>query len=422
MTADLDVLIIGGGITGLAQTVALAQAGLDVACVDPQPAATDTGVPLDGRTTALLQGSVALLERLGVWSACRPSAGVLGVMRIVDEAGRPRDRPLTARFDSAELDSGPFGYNVPNAVLRRALLARLAELPSGRHLPERTAEAIRFDTDHAAVDLSDERTLTARLLVGADGKHSPTRASAGLRARKWGYGQTAMAFSIAHTRAHDDVSVEFHRTSGPFVLVPLPGNESSVVWVDRDRAASRFLDLEDGAFRRAVQTRTRGVLGQVTAVGRRWSYPAMSLIAERYTAPRVALIGEAAHATPPIGAQGLNLGLTDVAVLTEALTDARAAGTDIGDHAAVLRGYERARRPDVVARVAAIDALNWAVMSSAPPVQMLRHLGLSVTNRADWLKTALMRRGLAPLGATPALMRPAAPGADAHAAAQPAAS
>ena len=406
MTADHDVLIIGGGITGLAQTVALAQAGLDVACIDPQPAATETAVPLDGRTTALLQGSVALLERLGVWAACRPRAGVLDVMRIVDEAGRPKARPLTARFDSAELDGGPFGYNVPNAVLRRALLARLAELPGARHLTERTADAIRFQTDHAAVDLSDERTLTAQLIVGADGKNSPTRTSAGLRARKWGYGQTAMAFSIAHTRAHDDVSVEFHRTSGPFVLVPLPGKESSVVWVDRERAASRFLDLDDGAFQRAVQDRTRGVLGRVTDVGRRWSYPAMSLLAERYTGPRVAIIGEAAHATPPIGAQGLNLGLTDVAVLTETLTDARAAGHDIGSHADVLLGYERARRPDVVARVAAIDALNWAVMSSAPPVQMLRHLGLSVTNRTDWLKTALMRRGLAPLGHTPALMRP----------------
>jgi 2-octaprenyl-6-methoxyphenol hydroxylase len=215
-----------------------------------------------------------------------------------------------------------------------------------------------------------------------------------------------MAFSIAHTRAHHDISVEFHRTSGPFVLVPLPGNESSVVWVDRERAASRFLELDDRAFRQAVQTRTRGVLGQVTAVGRRWSYPAMSLLAERYTAPRVALIGEAAHATPPIGAQGLNLGLTDVAVLTETLMDARAAGADIGGLDEVLHGYERTRRPDVVARVAAIDALNWAVMSSAPPVQMLRHLGLSVTNRVDWLKTTLMRRGLAPLGQTPALMRP----------------
>jgi len=423
MTADFDVLIVGGGITGLAQTVALAQAGFGVACVDPQPANTDTGVPLDGRTTALLQGSVALLQRLGVWAACRQDAGVLRVMRIVDEAGRPKDRPLTARFDSASLDGGPFGYNVPNSVLRRALLARLAAFPGARHLPARTAEAIRFETDHAAVDLSDERTLTARLIVGADGKRSPTRASAGLRARQWGYGQTAMAFSIAHTRAHDDVSVEFHRTSGPCVLVPLPGRESSVVWVDRERAASRFLEIADEAFRRAVQDRTRGVLGEVTAVGRRWSYPVMSLLAERYTAPRVALIGEAAHATPPIGAQGLNLGLTDVAVLTETLMDARAAGADIGGLDDVLLGYERTRRPDVVARVAAIDALNWAVMSSAPPVRMLRHLGLSVTNRVDWLKTALMRRGLAPLGHTPALMRPeGAPGDDVDAVAGVAAS
>lgn len=403
--ADLDVLIIGGGITGLAQTVALADAGFAVACIDPQPAEPGAAPELDGRTTALLQGSVTLLDRLGVWDHARPAAAALRVMRIVDESGRPRDRPLTARFDSRELDGGPFGYNVPNAALRRALLARLHTMANGQHLAGRSAAAIRFDARQAAVDLSDETTLTAHLIVGADGKHSPTRESAGLSARRWGYGQTAMAFSIAHTRPHDNVSVEFHRTSGPFVLVPLPGNESSVVWVERDRAASRYLEMDNESFRRAVQARTRSVVGTVSAVGRRWSYPATSLLADHYAGHRVALVGEAAHATPPIGAQGLNLGMTDVAVLTETLVNARTAGMDIGT-TAVLRGYERERRPDVLARVAAIDTLNWAVMSTLPPVQALRHAGLSVVDRVSRLKAEVMRRGMAPLGSMPALMAP----------------
>lgn len=401
-----DVVVIGGGITGLSQSVAFARAGLATVCVDPAPAEAGVGeasAHLDGRTTALLQGSLNVLAACGVGETCHSHGEALAVMRIVDESGRPGGRPLTARFDSAEAGTGPFGVNVPNAALRHALVAELASLATARHLAAARVGEIVFDADGVIAHLADGRRVAARLAVGADGKGSPSRKAAGIAARRWGYGQMAMAFALTHTQPHRNISTEFHREGGPFVLVPLPGRHSSVVWVERTPTAERFLALDDPAFRAAVQARTRGVLGQVTLCGPRGRYPVESLIAQRYVAPRLALIGEAAHALPPIGAQGLNLGLSDVATLTEVVVAAVRGGADPG-RLDVLAEYERQRRPDVVARVYAIDALNRAVMTRVPPLKALRHLGLAATARIAPLRAALMRQGMTPLGYTPAML------------------
>lgn len=403
-TYDADVLVVGGGIAGLAQTVALAQAGFTVTCIDALPPEPERAPDLDGRTTALLQGAVKALGVCGVWPLCRDDAAALRVMRIVDESGGKGSAPVTATFDAGEVGEGPFGYNVPNASLRRALLARLRELPAATHVAPAKLAEVHFESSRAVAVLGDGRRLAADLVIGADGKNSPSREAAGIRARQWAYGQTAMAFSIGHGLPHDNVSTEFHRPNGPLVLVPLPGRRSSVVWVERERAATAFLDMSDADFRAALVQRIHGVLGEVQAVGPRFSYPVKSLIADRYAAHRLALIGEAAHALPPIGAQGLNLGITDVATLTEALADARREGKDIGAES-VLADYTARRRPDVVARVFAVDTLNRAVMTRFPPLQALRHLGLSVVDRIPPLKSGLMRQGMAPLGQMPKMMR-----------------
>lgn len=397
-----DIAIIGGGIAGLAAAVALGSLGFDVVCVDAQPPQPEKAPDLDGRTTALLQGSVRALSLCGVWEGCEASAAGLWVMRIVDESGRRE--PQTFTFDSREMDEAPFGFNVPNASLRQALLIRIAGMESVRHLAPAKLQALRFESTRAVAELADGRTLSASLVIGADGRNSPSREAAGITAKRWDYGQTAMAFSLSHSQPHEGISTEFHRTSGPFVLVPLPGNRSSVVWVERARAAPGFLDMDDGTFRYAVQERTRGVLGTVEQVGPRFSYPVGTLLAERYAAHRLALIGESAHALPPVGAQGLNLGITDVATLAEVLVEAKRAGQDIGAEA-VLSRYESRRRPDVVARVFAIDGLNRAVKTRFPPFQALRHLGLAAVERVPGLKNSLMRQGMKPLGEIPQMMR-----------------
>ncbi len=403
-----EVVVVGGGIVGLLQTVALARAGFAVACIDAQPPEPARAPELDGRTTALLQGAVRALGVCGVWPDCAPAAEALWTMRIVDAAGPDGGCPVTASFESRNLGEAPFGYNVPNAVLRQALLARLSELDNVVHLAPAKLSALAFESTRVVARLADGREVTAALAVGADGKGSPSRRAAGIRARQWTYGQSAMAFSITHAKAHDNVSTEFHRPQGPLVLVPLPGRRSSVVWVEPARAATGFLELDDAAFLRALAARIHGVLGGLEAIGPRFSYPVASLLAERYAAPRLALVGEAAHALPPIGAQGLNLGVTDVASLTETLVEARRRGQDIGAEA-VLRDYERARRPDVVARVFAVDGLNRAVMTRFPPLRKLRHLGLRAVDRVAPLKTALMRQGMQPVGPLPRMMQGIAP-------------
>lgn len=398
-----DILVVGGGITGLLAAVSLAEVGFEVACVDAQPPQPEKAPELDGRTTALLQGAVRALSACGVWPLCIEAAEGLWVMRIIDESAGGDD-PRTAVFDSRELDEAPFGYNVPNATLRNALIARLEALSNASHLAPAKLERLTFESQHAVAELADGRSISALLVVGADGRNSVCRESAGISARHWDYGQTAMAFSVAHTRSHRGISTEFHRPGGPFVLVPLPGNRSSVVWVERSRAVPGILELDDETFLHAAQQRTAGLLGKLTAVGPRFSYPVGSQLAEGYVSHRLALIGEAAHALPPIGAQGLNLGVTDVAALTEVLLDARRGGQDIGAEA-ILRDYESWRRPDVVARVFAVDALNRAVMARFPPLRMLRQLGLSLIDRVGPLKSALMRQGMAPVGRIPRMMR-----------------
>jgi len=403
-----DVAVIGGGIAGLAMTLALGRAGFRTVCVDPQPPEPEAAQRLDGRTTALLMPSIRALQTLGVWDRVAPETEGLWRMRIVDDSAGVDTEAHTADFDSTRLDGGPFGYNVPNPALRRALLAEIAALGTVRHLAPCTAVRIDYGSQVARAELDDGRSLSARLVVGADGKGSPSRDAAGIRARRWGYGQTAMAFSIEHSRPHRGTSTEFHRSSGPFVLVPLPGNRSSVVWVDRDPAAERFLTLDDDAFRRAVERRTRRILGDVTAVGPRFSYKVGSLLADDYAGPRLALVGESAHALPPIGAQGLNLGMTDVATLIEVLVDAERSGEDIGDPE-VTRRYARRRRPDVVARAFAVDTLNRTVQSKLAPVGFLRRRALGVIDRVSPLKARLMAQGMLPIGQLPQAMDGRAP-------------
>lgn len=404
-TAKFDILVVGGGIAGLTQTLALADAGFEVACVDPLPASKPPVRELDGRTTALLQGALNVLRRLEVWPACHTRAGALERMCIVDEAGRPPRAPKRVCFDSREAGSGPFGYNTPNAVLRRALVERLAVEPAVWHFDATALTTLRFESTRAVAVLSNGQEVTANLVVGADGKDSPCRISAGIPVRRWSYGQAAIAFAMTHSRSHHNVSTEFHRTTGPFVLVPLPGQRSSVVWVGPERGVSHYMDMQDADFRRAVMARTRGVVGNIEDIGRRGCFPAVSLIADRYAAPRLALVGEAAHAMPPIGAQGLNLGLTDVAALTEVLAEARQNGADSGAPE-VLARYEARRRADVMTRVFGIDTLNRNVMSKFPPAQALRHVGLTAVSRIPALRTRLMRRGMTPVGSTPRLMQP----------------
>jgi 2-octaprenyl-6-methoxyphenol hydroxylase len=380
-----DIVIAGGGIAGMAAAALFGSAGLGVWLVDPAPDRPDQ------RTTAILQPGQALLDRAGVWDALAAQAAPLQVMRLVDASHRPA---ITRDFDAAERGPLPFGWNLPNSVLRAALADRLTALP-GVRVGRGTGYAGHVARDDAVlVRLTDGTTIRARLLIGADGRDSAVRRSAGIAARRLRYGQSALVFTVTHSVPHEGISTEVHMSRGPFTLVPLPDRDgqaaSAVVWMTDGPEAARLAALPEAAFSAAATERSSGVLGALTVVGPRQTWPIIAQVADRLTADRTALMAEAAHVLPPIGAQGLNMSLADIATLAR-LADENRDG--LGE-APMLAAYARARHPDILARVAGIDLLNRASQAGAAPLQRLRALGLQALHDLPPLRRAAMRLGL----------------------------
>lgn len=378
----VDIAVVGAGPVGLAAGLACSKAGYRVAVIGPESLAAD------GRTAALLAGSIALLDRLGVWSALAPRSGTLRTLRIVDATDRLIRAPEVT-FESKEIDLESFGYNVPNALLVSELEALVAESNIVR-LPQ-AADDISIGTDSVEIYLAEWGFVECKLAVGADGRHSLTRAAAGISVDAWSYDQAALVANLSHTLPHDDTSTEFHTATGPCTLVPLPGHRSSLVWVGtRDetevRAALSDADLAD-----AIEQRTASILGALKIDGDRQIFSLSGMTARRFSGPRVALVGEAAHLFPPIGAQGLNLGYRDVHALAELIAG---PSPDVGA-AKQLAAFDRRRRSDVISRTMAVDALNRTLLSDFIPVQGLRGLGLFLLDRLAPLRRTVMRHGVA---------------------------
>jgi 2-octaprenyl-6-methoxyphenol hydroxylase len=392
--SDAEVVVVGGGPAGLTAAVALASAGVETVLFGPK--ARD-----DRRTTALMTGSVAALEALGVWDRCRPNAAPLRVMRIVDDTGRLIRAPEVA-FAAEEIGQDAFGYNVENRHLVAALEMRAAELGALRRIIA-PADAVELEKDHASVSAGTIK-IRAQLVVAADGRNSPCRAAAGIATDGWSYPQTALALNFAHTHPHGDASTEFHTPSGPFTLVPLPGLRASLVWVVEPAEADRLLALSDGELSIEIERRAHSVLGKVAVETGRGAFSLAIQTARVFGARRVALVGEAAHVIPPIGAQGLNLGVRDAATIAELVASARREGADIGADALLAR-YDQLRRSDVTTRSMTVDLLNRSLLSDFLPLQGARGLGLYVLDRFPPLRRAFMREGIAPAAATPRLMR-----------------
>lgn len=389
---QVDVLISGGGIAGLIAAAGFGAEGLTTLCVDPAPPVTDEGTEgADLRSTAFLTPSVALLGQIGLWERLSPYATPLQVMRIVDAGGAEPVARLTRDFDASEIGDQPFGWNLPNWLLRREISARLDQLQTVRFQPGiATADVVARD-EGALVTLSDGRRIRAKLLIGADGRNSPVRQALGIGVRTFRYGQKALAFAVIHDLSHDNVSTEVHRTGGPFTLVPLPDRDgkhsSAVVWMENGREIARLAGLPPADFEAELNARSAGVLGHLTQATRLTQWPIISQIADSFTGPRTALIAEAAHVLPPIGAQGLNMSLADLGALIELNR------TDPGN-AAGLAEYNRTRRPDAYARLLGIDALNRASQASLRPLRDLRAAALGGLYGIAPVRRLMMRAGL----------------------------
>lgn len=397
--ATCDIAISGGGIAGLTAAAAFGAAGFHTICVDPQPPVTEEADPAsDLRTTALLDPSIRLLEEIGLWPRLAPHAAALRVMRIVDAGGHSAAPRRVLDFEARELSDRPFGFNLPNWLLRRELLAHLAGLPGVELRPGIAATRLFTREGGARLSLSDGGTITAPLLVAADGRDSPMREALGITARTWTYGQKALAFAVSHPVPHRDISTEIHRSGGPFTLVPLPDRNgrpaSAVIWMERGPQALRLAALPPAEFEAAMTARSGAILGPLTLITQRRVWPIITRVAARMTGERGALMAEAAHVVPPIGAQGLNMSLADLRVLRDlAVAAPGAIGT-----APMLAGYERQRHREVMARARAIDLLNRASMAGLPPARNLRAALAVLLHAAPPLRRAMMRAGLGATG------------------------
>ncbi|HUF55672.1 MAG TPA: FAD-dependent monooxygenase [Thermohalobaculum sp.] len=390
---DTDVLVAGGGIAGLAATARIAAAGVRAVCVDPMPGDARGS---DLRTTAFLQPAVQTLATAGAWGAMAAGAAELRVMRLVDAGGRERGVREVADFRAGEVAPGSFGWNVPNRDARAALVAAIGAAEGAELIGGTRVEEVVPRTAHALARLSDGRQVRSALVVAADGRDSELRTAAGIAASRWHYGQKALVFAVGHGRPHGGVSTEIHRTGGPLTLVPMPdadGHRSAVVWMVPGPRAAVLEGLSDEALGHEITAETMELYGPLTVVGPRAAWPIIGQLAHRLGAERLALIAEAAHVVPPIGAQGLNMSLADVETLAELAGLRHAAGGDIGAPD-LIAAYERARLPEMVARAAGIDTLNRAARAEAQPLRDLRRIGLKAIHDIPPLRRLAMRTGL----------------------------
>jgi 2-octaprenyl-6-methoxyphenol hydroxylase len=386
------VLVAGTGLTGLTAAIAFAKAGFDVVCCGADERIAG------GRTVAMLDRSVCYLDSLGLWDAIQTDAAPLRTLRIVEDK-RAIFPPRPIEFKSTEIGLDAFGWNVENDRFADALAAE-AKRTSGVERLGRAVAQYDFSGKWATARLDNGLRVAASLVIGADGRKSPAREWAGLQSRVHRYPQSALTAILAHRLPHNDVSTEFHTRSGPFTLVPLPARaqapqRSSVVWLMSNEDARRREALPEPTLEREIERQARSILGAMRLEGPPGLYPIARQIVPRITSQRLALVGDAAHAFPPIGAQGLNLGLRDVKAIVACALEARMEGRDIGAEA-VLRRYERERRTDIAMRTGFVHGLNQSLLTRFAPIDFARGAGLAALGSIGPLRRLVMREGVAP--------------------------
>jgi 2-octaprenyl-6-methoxyphenol hydroxylase len=396
-----EVAVVGAGPAGLATALALAHVGADVTLVGPPPPKTNAR-SAETRTAALLVSSIDLLKALGVFDSLAAEAAPLKAIRIID-VSRSLIRAPDIEFKASELGLAAFGYNIANTTLLEALYARAQEV-----LPTNVPSSVEHVDveDHAVrLECADGESLDARLVVAADGRRSPCRAAAGIEASEWRYDQGAIASSFRHGRSHNGVAIELHREGASFTTVPLPDpRASALIMLGSAADIGALMQRDEEGFAGVLAERLDGLLGQIEGVGPRSSFPVSGLTAKSLGARRIALVGEAGHVLPPIGAQGLNLGLRDAAALADCVADARARGADPGGDE-VLQSYMATRRLDVLSRAVGIDLLSRSLLTGFVPLQAARGLVLHGLAALPPLRRMVMRVGLEPPSALPRLMR-----------------
>jgi 2-octaprenyl-6-methoxyphenol hydroxylase len=388
--ARADFVIVGGGPIGYLAALCLNQRfpeGKSIRIVTGR-----RKPPADGRGAALVGRSMAILDSLGLGEAFRTEGAPLAAIRIIDVTGRLVRAPTTM-FRASDTGEPTFGVSLMTARIVELLAEAVRACPAIDAVPADVASAERSNGGYRLI-LDDGSVIDAGFVIAADGQRSMLREAAGIPVRRWTYPQTALTFAVSHPRDHEDISTEFHTSGGPFTLVPAGDRQSTIVWMARTGEAERLMALDDIAFARAAEKTCHSLLGKLTLTSARGAYPMGGLLAERFTAPGLALVGETGHAFPPIGAQGMNLGFRDADTLADALAKALADG-ESGDPSSALAGWDADRRRDAGLRTAGVDAFNRSLITDLFPVSLARGAGLAALKGIAPLRRAVMRVGLA---------------------------
>jgi len=409
--ATFDIIIVGGGLAGGLAALALGAEDFSVALIDAEDPAKMQGLDFDGRTTAVAYAAARVFKRLGAWEAVENEAEAIRDILVTDGRARSslRDGTTSAfhlHFDSGELENGePLGFIVENRHLRGALFDALSRAANISLFAPAKRVSTGYESSSATVTLANGRALSASLVVAADGRFSPSRSEAGIKVNRWTYPQTGIVATIAHERPHEGLAQELFLPAGPFAILPMTRNRSNIVWTEASAATPAYLALDEKRFVDALAARVGDHLGSLRLDGPKWSYPLAFHLAQTYVAPRLALIGDAAHAIHPIAGQGYNLGVKDIAALTDTLRDARGLGLDIGS-LSTLESYQRWRRFDSAALALGGDALVKLFSNDIGPLRIARDIGMGAVNAIAPLRRMFMKEAGADLGRTPSLMAP----------------
>jgi 2-octaprenyl-6-methoxyphenol hydroxylase len=399
-----DVVIAGGGMVGLPLALALARGGLKTVVADAAPVASVLDPKFDGRVSALAYASVRMLKALGVWEGLAPDAQPIREILVTDgKPGQPAS-PFSLHFDAQEVGAAALGHIAENRHIRAALYAAVARTANLELLAPAAVKTVTAEGGGAVVSLANGEQIRTALVIAADGRDSPLRAEAGIGVIGWSYPQTGIVATVEHEKPHNGVAYEHFLPSGPFAILPMTGNRSSLVWTEAKTKAPALLALDEARFNEELARRFGGHLGTTKAAGPRWSYPLSFHLARDFVRPRLALAGDCAHGIHPIAGQGLNLGLKDAAALAEVLLDAARLGQDIGA-LDTLKRYERWRRFDSFTLAASTDALNRLFSNDIAPLRHLRDLGMGIVDAVGPARRFFMRHAGGDVGKLPRLMK-----------------
>jgi 2-octaprenyl-6-methoxyphenol hydroxylase len=403
MNFDTDIAIVGGGLNGPILALALAQAGISTTVIDALTTKVRKNPSFDGRSYAVALTSQRLLNNIGLWGDIKDNAQRMLEIKVSDGRAGEGPSPFFMHFDHAEIEDGPMGYMVQDRYLRRTLLDAITSNPNITHLSDQTVVSQDAANGGITVTLASGKAITARALIGCDGRGSGTAQRAGIKRIGWGYGQTALVCAIEHEKQHGGIAHQFFMPAGPLAILPLTGNRSSIVWSETEANATAFNALSDEEYLTMLRPRFGDFLGEISLAGARYSYPLALSMTDRLVADRVALVGDAAHGLHPIAGQGLNAGMRDIAALVQIISEAQKRGEDYGN-LAVLKRYEEWRRFDNTALALTTDTFNKLFSNDNPLLRLGRDLGMGLINAVPSLRRVIIREAAGLSGDLPDLM------------------